>query len=150
MTLVDLTGPRTSERARPRVRSVADVMVSRPKTLPAEASIGDIRAEFDDDHVVMVLLVEGDALRGTLLRDDVPSDAAPAAPALPLAHTTGRTVLPSESADRVFRRLVDSGKRRLAVVDGGDRLLGLVCLTRRRTGFCTDEGIAARAADRQS
>lgn len=150
MTVVDPTRPRTSGRARPRVRSVGDVMVARPKTLPAEASLADIRAAFDDDHVVMVLLVEEDVLRGTVLRDDVPSDAAPAAPALPLAHLTGRTVRPDESADRVFRWLVDSGQRRLAVVDGGDRLLGLLCLTRRRTGFCTDEGIAARAADRQS
>lgn len=57
----------------------------------------------------MVLLAERDVLRGTLLRDDVASDAAPAAPALPLARTSGRTVLPSESAQRVFRWLVDSG-----------------------------------------
>ena len=146
--LVDLTPGRSWGPARPRVRYVADVMVTRPKTLPAEASIGQVRAKFDDDHIVMVLLVEGDVLRGTLVRDDVPSDAAAVAPALPLARTTGRTVLPSESADVVFRWLVDSGQRRLAVVDGGDRLLGLICLTRRRTGFCTDEGIAARAADR--
>ena len=150
MTLVDLTGPRTWGRARRRVRSVADVMVTRPKTLPADASIGQVRAEFDDDHVVMVLLAEGEVLRGTLLREDVPSHTAPAAPARPMARTSGRTVRPSESAYRVFQQLVDSGQRRLAVVDGGDRLLGLVCLTRSRTGFCTDEGIAARAADRES
>lgn len=135
-------------RVEPAVRTVADVMVTRPKTLPSDASVGQIRAAFDDDHVVMVLLTEGDVLCGTVLRDDVPGHAPAAAPALALARTTGRTVRPGESARRVFRWLVDGGQRRLAVVDDADRLLGLVCLTRRRTGFCTDEGIAARAADR--
>jgi CBS domain-containing protein len=129
---------------------VADVMVTRPKTVPDTASITQVRAVFDDDHVVMVLLTDGDALRGTLLREDLPSDVSPTAPALPFAQTTGRTVTTSETADAVLRRLLDSGQRRLAVVTPDGRLRGLVCLKRRRTGFCTDEGVAARAGDRRS
>jgi hypothetical protein len=48
--------------------------------------------------------------------------------------------------------MADSGLRRAAVVDdvAADRmhLLGLLCLKRSRTDFCTDEGVAAMRAER--
>ena len=128
--------------------TVADVMITRPKSLRSDASLGEVRAVFEDDHVVMVLLTEDGVLRGALLRGDLPDDAAPSAPARPFSSTTGRTVDPAESADAVFRWLLERGRRRLAVVDAGGRLLGLVCLKRRRTGFCSDAGVAARVRAR--
>ena len=123
----------------------ADVMIASPKVLPADASVGDVRSLFDDDHVVMVLLAEDGVLLGTLLRSDLPDTVPASAPARPLSTTTGRTVSPAAPVAAVYRRLLEQGARRLVVVDGANRLLGLVCLKRSRTGFCTDAGVAARS-----
>jgi hypothetical protein len=49
----------------------------------------------------------------------------------------------------VHALLLHTGRRRLAVVDGAGRLLGLLCLTRRRTGYCSDAGVAERARSRR-
>lgn len=130
-------------------RPVADVMVTRPKTLPVDASVGEVRAVFEDDHVVMALLAEDGVLRGALVRTDLPDDAASSAPALPWSSTAGRTAPPTDSAAAVYRRLLESSQRRLAVVDSEGRLLGLVCLNRQRTGFCSDAGVEARASARR-
>ncbi|MGY1746573.1 CBS domain-containing protein [Blastococcus sp. SYSU D00695] len=124
---------------------VGEVMVRMPKVLPATASVADVRAVLADDHVVMALLTDGGRLRGTLLREDLPPDAPPSTPALGLSRLAGRTVSPAEPLAAVHRRLLAEGVRRLAVVDDDGRLLGLVCLKRRRDGFCSDAGIAARA-----
>lgn len=43
--------------------------------------------------------------------------------------------------------MVRLGQRRLAVVDADNRLLGLLCLKRDLSGFCTDSGFNARAQD---
>ncbi len=40
--------------------------------------------------------------------------------------------------------LLARGRRRLAVVDERGALLGLLCLKRRLTGFCSDADVAAR------
>ncbi|CUR57753.1 hypothetical protein NOCA2440001 [metagenome] len=37
--------------------------------------------------------------------------------------------------------------RRLAVVDGEGRLLGLLCLKQTRQGFCTETDVLARSGD---
>jgi CBS domain-containing protein len=130
-------------------RAVTDVMIGRPKTLPAGASVADVRALLADDHVVMALLTEDGVLRGTLLREDVPDTAPGAAPALPLSRLTGRTVAPAVPLADVHELLLRTGRRRLAVVDEAGRLLGLVCLKRRRTGYCSDAGVAERARSRR-
>jgi CBS domain-containing protein len=137
----------------PVAGTAADVMVRRPKTLPADATVRDVRAALTDGHVHMVLLVDRDEVRGTVLcgtvlRDDL-TDLAPAdAAALTVARLEGRTVAPEVSAEAVRSRLVATGHRRLAVVADTRRLLGLVCLKREQTGFCSDEGVANRAAGR--
>jgi CBS domain-containing protein len=129
--------------------TVADVMISRPKALPVHASVADVRALLADDHVVMALLTDDGVLRGTLLREDLPATAPGAAPALPLARLTGRTAAPTAALAGVHALLLHTGRRRLAVVDGAGRLLGLLCLTRRRTGYCSDAGVAERARSRR-
>ncbi|RBY84936.1 CBS domain-containing protein [Blastococcus sp. TF02A-30] len=128
-----------------RDTTVADVMVHRPKVMPADVALREVVEVFADEHVVMLLLTDAGILRGTLLREDLPADASPTDRALPLSRLEGRVVGPDEPADTVFQRLLDTGARRLAVVDGGGTLLGLLCLKRRRNGFCSDAGIAARA-----
>jgi CBS domain-containing protein len=132
----------------PVAGTVADVMVRRPKTLPADATVRDAQYALTDGHVHMALLVDRDELRGTVLRDDLTEPAPPDAAALTLARLEGRTVAPEVSAEAVRRRLVATGHRRLAVVTDTGRLLGLVCLKRDHTGFCSDDGVTNRAAGR--
>lgn len=127
-------------------RTVADEMVRRPKTLPPTVSVDEALAAFEDDHVHLLLLVDGPRLVGALTRDDLPSVAgAVVGHASAFATLAGRTVPPSTCAGRAMAAMTTAGLRRLAVVDSDDRLLGLLCLKRRGDGFCSDQDVAARA-----
>jgi len=128
-------------------RTVGDVVVRLPKTLPASLTVGGARVAFDDDHVHMLLMTDDGRLLGTLVRDDLPDDADDAAPALEHASLSGRTIAPDVPAQDARLMLLARGRRRVAVVDAEGRLLGLLCLKRRLTGFCSDADVAARAAD---
>jgi CBS domain containing-hemolysin-like protein len=140
-------------------KTVGEVMVTRPKSLPGDATVGEVMDVFDDDHVHMVLLVEGGILRGTLERPDLTaalrSDSAPerhsmGRPALPLASLSGRTVPSTMPVLTAWELLLARRSRRSAVVDERGALLGLLCLKRRLTGFCSDADVAARAVGRGS
>ena len=127
--------------------TVASVMVRHPKTLPAGASTDDARAALVDDHVHMVLLVEGDLLRGTVVRLDLDPATDGRRPATELSRLEGRTLPPTLSAEEARRWLVARRQRRAAVVDDRGRLLGLLCLKASATGFCSDDDVRARAND---
>lgn len=127
--------------------TVGDVMIRNPKTLAARASIEETRVALANDHVHMVLLIDGCELVGTLVRADLVGAKLGAGPALPLSTIVGRTVPPEAEVEAVQRQLVDLGLRRLAVVDPHGALLGLVCLKQSRTGFCSDANVASRATD---
>lgn len=131
----------------PREPMVAEVVLRFPKTLGRATSVAEARTAFADDHVHMLLLVEGGRLLGTLDRDDLPPWAPDAAPALAFSVLAGRTIGPDVSAEAARRRLLSCGERRLAVIDHDGVLIGLLCLKRRLTGFCSDADVAARAAD---
>ena len=127
-------------------RRVADAMVTRPKTHGPETTVAKIRAVFEDDHVHMALII---ATNGRLVTTIERPDLA----ALPhsdqvseVGALAGRTVRASDDLAATTEVLLRDGRRRLAVVDDGGRLLGLLCLKRDRTGFCSDEGIRRRAA----
>lgn len=136
------TGLPRADHAGPTAR---DVMVRCPKVLPAGASVGEVAAALAGEHVHMVLLVDGDTLVGTVTGEDLHPGLDPASPAVPRSRLVGRTVAPGAPAEAARRRLVESGRRRLAVVDADGALLGLLCLKRRRTGFCSDDDVAARS-----
>ena len=59
------TSPRV-ELADARERRVSDVMVKRPKTLAADATVGDVRRLFENPRVRTALLVDGEALAGAI------------------------------------------------------------------------------------
>lgn len=130
--------------ARDSRRTVGQVMVTDPRTMAPDATVGEVRAAFLDDHVHMVLLTEAGVLVGTLVRADL-HDAAAGRPARALAVLAGRTIGPSVPTEEATRILDAAGARRLAVVDRDGGLLGLLCLKRRRRGFCSDQDVAARA-----
>lgn len=115
---------------------VRDVMLGRPKTLPAGATMADLRRTFANPHVLSALLVDGPSFVGVIDRgefDDVPDDA----PVLPLAHTAGVTIDPDATVSEAMARLDRDGTFRLVVVGpDGAKLEGLLCLDSTRTGFC--------------
>ena len=126
------------------VTTVSEVMLRHPTTLPIHASIADARAALSNDHVHVVLLTEGGRLGGTLTRTDLPP-AGSEGPALSWSTLSGRTVSPETPTHVVQNLLIDRGLRRVAVVDAAGSLLGLVCLKRRRTGFCSEADVASRS-----
>src|SRR5262245_20350958 len=114
-------------------------MVTRPTTHGPDSTLEEIRAFFDDDHVHMALTVAPDRrLITTIERPDL---AAPSAstPLAGLGTLAERTVGPSDALDAATARLLRGRRRRLAVVDRAGRLLGLLCLKRDGTGYCSDE-----------
>ena len=127
-----------------------DVVVRLPQTMGLRASVAEARAAFADDHVHMLLLTDGGRLVGTLIARDLPGSGADDAPASDYATLEGRTVPPHLSARDARQLLRTMGQRRSAVVDDSGRLLGLLCLKRGLTGFCSDADVAARAADTAS
>jgi hypothetical protein len=42
---------------------------------------------------------------------------------------------------------MSTGRRRLAVIDAQQRLLGLLCLKRTRDGFCSEQDLQSRQAE---
>lgn len=133
------TGDCTNERVGRDAEGarVRDAMVSRPKTLPASATVAELRALFANPHVQTALLVDGERFAGAVERGDVPDDAAETSPARALAATAVSTVEPDTPLAEALEILDADAHRRLVVLDpDGVTLRGLLCLTSDRTGFC--------------
>jgi CBS-domain-containing membrane protein len=127
-------------------RCVADVMVTRPKTHGPGARLAEIQGFFEDDHVHMALIVAADGrLITTIERPDLAAVASGSRAAAGLGTLTGRTAGPADSLGAATAALLRERRRRLAVVDDSGRLLGLLCLKRDESGYCSDEGIRQRA-----
>ena len=105
----------------------------------------------EGDHVHMALVVATDRrLVTTIERPDIPAGAPASMPAAELGTLIGRTVSPAAALDAATAGLLRERRRRRAVVDDYGRLLGLLCLKKRGTGYCSDDGIHERAARRRT
>jgi CBS domain-containing protein len=125
------------ERAGAGALRVRDAMVAKPKTLPAAATVDDLRRLFTNGHVVTALLVDGDRFAGAIDRDELPADADGRRPARELARVDVATIGPDAPLSEALSHLDERGERRLVVVDeDGLTLRGLLCLTSDRDGFC--------------
>ena len=103
-------------------------MLRDPKTLTAEASVGEVRELLANPKVQMVLLVDGPAFMGAVRQ--LPDGASPR------AGTDAEVISPDASDDEAFERTAASPNRRVIVLDENGGLLGLLCLNQSRTGFC--------------
>src|SRR6478752_8519046 len=121
-----------------RQPTVADAMITIPKTHDVEISLADAEHAFADVHVHMLLLTRVGILHGTLVRDDLRSDLDRRRPALAIATLDDRTIRAERSLDEARRSMERLTMRRLAVTDDHDKLLGLLCLKQTRQGFCTE------------
>src|SRR3954467_13751434 len=121
-------------------RLVRDVMVRRPKTLPANATVGDLRRQFENPRVQTALLADGGRFAGAIAPSELPDGADAAEPALAYARADVPTLAPDATMAEALALLDARGDFRLIVLDGeGDdaTLAGLLCLDRRGTTFCT-------------
>lgn len=128
--------------------SVGEAMIGFPKTCGRTTTVHQAREALRDDHVHALLVVDRGVLLAVVERADLVGRAA-AAPVRWLGRLSGRTVTPAADAGTVRDAMAAAGRRRLAVVDDRGGLLGLLCLKRSGAGFCTDEGVRARAAARR-
>jgi CBS domain-containing protein len=113
---------------------VADVMLRDPKTLAADATVGEVREQLDNPRVQMVLLTDGQTFRGAVTA--LPTGAAPTDLALLYSDECPDSIAPDASAGEAFERAVASPTRRVLVLDEDGNLLGLLCLDPTRTRFC--------------
>lgn len=120
---------------------MTDVMLSRPKTLAADATVGDVRAFFENPRVMTALLVDDGEFRGAIDRGALSEDVAADTRALGHASLDPPAIAPDAGVDDALAALDGLDSRRLVVLEpGGKTLLGLVCLNARGTAFCKDPG----------
>lgn len=121
-------------------------MVTRPKIHGPECGVAAVRSLFEDGHVHLALIVAPDGLLlPTIERPDLAAGTSGSAPVAKLGTLIGRTAAPADPLHAATATLLRTGRRRLAVVDDSGLLLGLLCLKKDGSGYCTDEGIRARA-----
>ena len=126
------------------METVADVMVRHPKLCHEDSTVGDVRQLFADDHVHAVLIMSGTRLLTVIDRADLGPEATDSAPAARLGRLSGRVTAPTAPADTALQQMIAASRRRLAVVGPDGTLLGLLCLKRSGTGFCSDENVHQR------
>ncbi len=128
--------------------TVLDAMVTTPVTHPPQTTVGQAWVALENPHRHLVLLVDDGRLLGTLDRADLRGLAAGPDPALAVARLSGRTARAEDDLATVRAAMRATQQRRRAVVDQQGRLLGLLCLKRDGSGFCSDEGVRARSSAR--
>jgi hypothetical protein len=124
---------------------VSDAMISCPKVHDLGTTADEIRAFFEDDHVHMALIVRTDRrLVTTIERADLSARPPVVTLAAELGTLTGRTAGPAQNLEAVTAGLLREQRRRQAVVDDCGRLLGLLCLKKDGSGYCSDDNIRQR------
>jgi CBS domain-containing protein len=120
--------------------TVADVTHSEFKALPASATVGEVRDWFEaSDSRQMAVFADEGRYEGCLLRGDL--DAADSTEAAAEYAQREATVAPHEPASRGEELALATPARRVPVVDGDGRLVGIVAVTHDLQAFCgTDDG----------
>ncbi len=118
-------------------QTVGEVMIKRPKTLPADALVEDVRRAFERPTVRTVLLADGDRFIGAIERDGLPAEAAADESARTYIERRPTTVPPDMPMAAAIELLERRGEPRLIVLDeDGITLRGLLCANSNATGFC--------------
>ena len=128
---------RTVSRADALTKTVGEVMIRAPKTLPSTATVADVRRAFERPTVRTVLLADGDRFAGAIERGGLPPDAPDPAPALAHAQSDPLTATPNMAMSEAITMLEAREEPRLIVLDDdGATLRGLLCVNASATGFC--------------
>ncbi len=120
--------------------TVAQVTHADFKALPASATVGEVQEWFGaSGSRRMALFADEGRYAGCLLRGDL--DAADSTEAAVEYAQRGATVAPHEPASRGEELALATPARRVPVVDGDGRLVGIVAITHDLQAFCgTDDG----------
>ena len=133
----------------PATTTVGDAMLRHPTVHPAELTVREARSAFDASPKLRVLLlVRDDLLVSMIAREDLSRAEDPSAAVAEVGTLDGRCVAADAPLEATFDAMVRSGRRRIAVVEPDGKLLGLLCLKRSQSGFCTDKGVAAMRRSR--
>src|SRR4051794_38908182 len=117
---------------------VRGVMVRRPKTLAAGASVGELREHFTNPRVRAALLADDGRFAGAIAPEELPDTAADSEAARDYARLDVPTLPPEATMADALELMDRRGDHRLVVLDGdGARLVGLLCMDRTGTSFCT-------------
>ncbi|HEY1519093.1 MAG TPA: CBS domain-containing protein [Solirubrobacteraceae bacterium] len=117
--------------------TVGDVMMARPKTLPGDVLVADVRRAFELPSVRTVLLADDGIFRGAIQRDDLPADALADERATRYADTQPVTATPAMPIPDAIKLLEGQSEPRLIVLDeDGATLRGLLCFNRGSDEFC--------------
>ncbi len=140
----------TSGRAAHGASTVADAMLSIPRTHSPASTVRELAEFFEDDHVQAALIVsQAGYLTAVVERGDLAGAPPPAALAVRFGRLAGRTVSPQACLADMRQAMIDAGRRRAAVISADGRLLGLLCLKASRAGFCSDQDVLARRQERE-
>lgn len=116
---------------------VGDVMLRHPKTLPGNTRVDQARRFFEDSKVISALIVDGTAFVGLLERSDLPSLLPGTSPVRTFVRREIATITPDRPVSEAVDILDAGGLARLVVLESdGVTLAGLLCLDRKRAGFC--------------
>lgn len=116
--------------------TVAAVMHAQFSTLPATATIGDVRDWFAaSTSRRMAFVADGERYAGSLTPAQVSGDVDPARPAVEFVQE-GPTVAPDAPATSGRDLALQTDSRRVPVVDRDGRLLGVVAVTGDLRSFC--------------
>jgi CBS-domain-containing membrane protein len=120
-------------------------MITCPKKHSGTSTYEEIEVFLEDDHVHMAVVVGDDGrLVTTIERSDLISPRARTTCAQDLGTVAGRVVGPMDDLATVTALLLSQGRRRMAVVDDSGQLVGLLCLKKDGSGYCSDQGVADR------
>jgi len=115
--------------------TAADLMHRRITTLPASATVAELRAYFaESTSHKLALLVDGERYVGSL--EPPALDGAPDSAVASDFAVRGDTVEPDVPADVARERAMAMASSRLPVVDADGRLAGIIAINSRRDGFC--------------
>ncbi|MEA2323044.1 MAG: hypothetical protein QOD81_2894 [Solirubrobacteraceae bacterium] len=118
---------------------VQDVMVRRPKTVPADATVAELREHFRNPRVRTALLADGSRFAGAVAAEELPDGADGCGPARAYARLDVPSVAPDADVAEALGVMDGLGDHRLIVLDAdGSTLLGLLCLDKTGASFCVD------------
>ncbi|WP_442880747.1 CBS domain-containing protein [Aeromicrobium sp.] len=149
-SLVGRAGPSRLLLDAGQCAKVADAMITEVKVFGLDTTVGDVRAFFADEHVHLVVVDDGSRVVTTIERSDIPGECDARSLARGLGTLEGRRVDPDEDLGVVRSHMVEMASRRFVVLDRYEHLVGLLCLKRHGRGFCRDEDVQARLAERPS
>ncbi|MGH3181314.1 MAG: CBS domain-containing protein [Streptosporangiaceae bacterium] len=126
----------TGTRKQAAGQRIGDVMVRRPKSLPVDATVGDVRRKLENPSLRNVVLLDGTAFAGLVDRGEVPADVSDSAPAREFAADVPTTTPDVPVPDVLAAMDADQLSRLVVLGADGRTFAGLVCLDHTGEGFC--------------